>query len=108
MNFTFGSKFDRVKGVATIDGNYAFIIYAKYTDSTTELQNSLFPLEGLYAVFLEYKKGIEQDPVVQGPVVLYQTASPLDVFYLDCSIAYVRVGHSCIMNVIDNTSNSTY
>jgi hypothetical protein len=76
-----------------MDGGYALI----YPNDTATATTPLSPQFGIYGLFLGYGKGI-----VRGPVVLYQTLTPIKVRKLDCDTTYVGVGQTCI--IIANTT----
>ncbi|RGB30362.1 hypothetical protein C1646_765464 [Rhizophagus diaphanus] len=77
--------------VATMDGGYA-LIYPNNTGSTTISTTPLTPQFGIYCLLLGYGKGI-----TQGPIVLYQTLTPISVLLLDCEFSYVGVGQTCMI-----------
>ena len=73
------------------DGGYA-IIYANTTNST-DFRDPFSPQGGVYAIFIPYNKTIRREPVV-----LYQTqVSRINFTAIDCDIAYVGVGQTCIL-----------
>jgi len=97
----------RIAYVPTMDEGYA-IIYANFTNSTTAPKNPLKPNGGIYARFLEYGKIDKRDPVV-----LYQTTIPgLTFTKLDCAIAYVGIGQTCVLTIrpspISNLGSSDF
>ncbi|RGB30786.1 hypothetical protein C1646_764885 [Rhizophagus diaphanus] len=91
--------------VATMDGGYA-LIYPNntgLTGSTTISTTPLTPQFGIYFLLLGYEKGI-----TQGPFVLYQTLTPINVLLLDCDFTYVGVGQTCIIIANSTQSEKTF
>src|SRR6266542_5827744 len=75
-----------------VDGRYA-IIYADSKNSNVTLENPFLSQGGIYAMFIEYGKVVKRDPAI-----LYQTSiTGLSFDDIDCSIAYVGVGQTCIV-----------
>ncbi len=78
--------------IAMVDGRY-MIIYADSKNSNIILQNPFVSQGGIYIMFLEYGKVVKWEPVV-----LYQTSiSGLKFIGIDCDIAYIGVGQTCII-----------
>ncbi len=78
-----------------VDESYA-IVYAESKNSNATLQSPFVSQGGIYAIFLEYGKVAERKPVV-----LYTTSiSGLKFTNIDCDIAYVGVGQTCIITGI--------
>ncbi|CAG8701209.1 18282_t:CDS:10, partial [Rhizophagus irregularis] len=91
--------------VATMDGGYA-LIYPNNTGLTGSNPISTTPLTpqfGIYFLLLGYEKGI-----TQGPFVLYQTLTPINVLLLDCDFTYVGVGQTCIIIANSTQSDKTF
>ncbi|CAB5094044.1 unnamed protein product [Rhizophagus irregularis] len=91
--------------VATMDGGYA-LIYPNNTGLTGSKTISTTPLTpqfGIYFLLLGYEKGI-----TQGPFVLYQTLTPINVLLLDCDFTYVGVGQTCIIIANSTQSDKTF
>ncbi|RGB30358.1 hypothetical protein C1646_765459 [Rhizophagus diaphanus] len=88
--------------VATMDGGYA-LIYPNNTGSTTISTTPLTPQFGIYCMLLRYGKGI-----TQGPIVLYQTLTPINVVLLDCDFTYVGVGQTCMIIANSTLTDKTF
>ncbi|POG83002.1 hypothetical protein GLOIN_2v1469500 [Rhizophagus irregularis DAOM 181602=DAOM 197198] len=88
-----------------MDGGYA-LIYPNNTGLTGSNPISTTPLTpqfGIYFLLLGYEKGI-----TQGPFVLYQTLTPINVLLLDCDFTYVGVGQTCIIIANSTQSDKTF
>ncbi|GBB88689.1 hypothetical protein RclHR1_15250003 [Rhizophagus clarus] len=92
---------------ATVDGGYMII----FTNNSINTSINPFSSQGgIYAIYCEYNKTIEREPVI-----LYQSANPLNISSMECRINYSGVGHVCLIllqpNSITNpntvNSNST-
>ncbi|CAB4477151.1 unnamed protein product [Rhizophagus irregularis] len=88
--------------VATMDGGYA-LIYPNNTGSATISTTPLTPQFGIYCMLLRYGKGI-----TQGPIVLYQTLTPINVLLLDCDFTYVGVGQTCMIIASSTLTDKTF
>ncbi|PKY51378.1 hypothetical protein RhiirA4_424468 [Rhizophagus irregularis] len=83
-----------------MDGGYALI----YPNNTGTISTTpLTPQFGIYFLLLGYEKGI-----TQGPFVLYQTLTPINVLLLDCDFTYVGVGQTCIIIANSTQSDMTF
>jgi hypothetical protein len=85
-----------------MDGGYA-LIYPNNTGSTTISTTPLTPQFGIYCMLLRYGKGI-----TQGPIVLYQTLTPINVLLLDCDFTYVGVGQTCMIIASSTLTDKTF
>ncbi|CAI2174843.1 8703_t:CDS:2 [Funneliformis geosporum] len=84
----------QIDALSTIDEGYA-IIYANTSDSVTTTNDPFKAYGEMYAVFLSY--GQTNSP---HSVVLYQTQLRSLIFTaLSCDIAFVGVGHICLLTV---------
>ncbi|CAG8571136.1 12110_t:CDS:10 [Rhizophagus irregularis] len=88
--------------VATMDGGYA-LIYPNNTGSATISTTPLTPQFGIYCMLLRYGKEI-----TQGPIVLYQTLTPINVLLLDCDFTYVGVGQTCMIIASSTLTDKTF
>ncbi|CAG8525342.1 13012_t:CDS:2 [Funneliformis mosseae] len=100
-DISFDNMSHQVKAIATIDGGYA-VVFANSTDIYQE--DPFLPQGAIYALFLTYGQ-----PTNRKPAILFQTQIPGVRFTsLDCDIAYLGMGQTCVLTVKNNLNTTSY